>query len=69
LVNDLNYAVRVVVNAQAGITIPNGRLFTVDFDTCQGTAAVAPADFACTIESCGSSFGPIEGCSCTVRTP
>jgi len=69
LVNDLNYAVRVLIQAQAGGSIPNGKLFTIDFDSCQGAAPVTPADFACTIESCGSSFGPIDGCSCTVTLP
>jgi hypothetical protein len=69
LVNDLNYAVRVLIQAQSGGSIPSGKLFTVDFDSCQGAVAESPADFGCTIESCGSSFGPIDGCSCTVTTP
>ena len=69
LVNDLNYAVRVLIQAQAGATIPNGKLFTVDFDSCQGAMPVTPADFGCQIESCGNSFGPIDGCTCTVRLP
>ena len=69
LVNDLNYALRVVINATAGAAIPNGRLYTVDFDGCQGAAATTPSDFGCTIESCGSSTGPISGCTCTVVLP
>jgi hypothetical protein len=69
LVNDLNYAVRVTMLAQAGVTIPDGKLFTIDFDSCQGAMPVTPADFGCTIESCGSSFGPIDGCTCTVSLP
>jgi len=68
LVNDLNYAVRVVIQASSGNSIPDGRLFTVDFDSCQGQAAVTPADFGCQIETCGSSFGSISGCTCTVTT-
>jgi hypothetical protein len=68
LVNDLNYAVRVVVQANSG-TIPDGKLFTIDFDTCQGASPVTPADFGCSVESCGSSFGPIDGCTCAVVTP
>lgn len=69
LVNDLNYAVRVLIQGQAGVTIPSGRLFTVDFDSCQGAASVSASDFACTLESCGSSSGPIDGCTCTVTVP
>ena len=67
LVNDLNYAVRVLIQAQSGAVIPSGQVFTVDFDSCDGAPLVGPSDFGCTIESCGSSFGPIDGCSCIVR--
>ena len=66
LVNNLGYALRVLINAQAGSTIPDGPLFTVDFDSCQGSEPATPADFGCTVESCGSSFGPIDGCTCSV---
>ena len=69
LVNDLNYALRVVINASAGSSIPSGRLFTIDFDSCSGQAAVTPADFGCQVESCGSSAGPIVGCTCSVTLP
>lgn len=68
LVNDLNYAVRVLIQGLGGATVPNGRLFTIDFDSCQGAMSVTPADFGCQIESCGSSFGPVDGCTCTVTT-
>ena len=69
LVNDLDYAVTVLIQGQAGGTVPSGKLFTIDFDTCQGAAAVTPADFGCSIESCASSSGPIDGCTCTVTLP
>src|SRR4030095_16015648 len=69
LVSDLNYAVRVVLNAGVGSSIPSGKLFTIDFDSCQGQSPVTPADFGCQIESCGSSTGPIEGCTCSVAAP
>jgi hypothetical protein len=69
LVNDLNYAVNVLIQAQAGGTVPSGKLFTIDFDTCQGSAPVTAADFACSVESCASSSGPIDGCTCTVSSP
>jgi hypothetical protein len=68
LVNDLNYAVRVVLQAQTGFTIPSGRLYTIDFDTCSGAMPVTPADFGCQVESCGSSNGPIADCTCVVTT-
>jgi cysteine-rich repeat protein len=69
LVNDLNYAVRVLIQAQGGASIPDGKLFTVDFDSCEGSEPVTSADFGCSIESCGSSFGLIDGCTCQVSVP
>ena len=69
LVNDLNYAVRVLIQAQSGAVIPGGQIFTVDFDSCDGAAPVSPSDFECIVESCGSSFGPIDGCTCVVSPP
>ena len=65
--NDLDYALRVVVTRSSQIAA--GRLFSVDFDTCQGGPAPTLADFGCTVEGCASSFGPIDGCTCTVVTP
>jgi cysteine-rich repeat protein len=69
LVMDLNYAVRVVLNAGSGSSLPNGQVFTIDFDSCTDTEPVSEADFGCTVESCGSSFGTIEGCTCSVTGP
>lgn len=66
-VNDLDYGVRVVLTRSGQIAA--GRIFSVDFDTCQGAAAVAVADFGCTVEGCATSFGSIDGCTCTVVTP
>jgi hypothetical protein len=66
-VNDLDYALRIVVGR--GIGIPAGRLATIDFDSCQGAAAATPADFGCTVEGCGDGSGPIPGCTCTITTP
>lgn len=66
-VNDLDYAVRVVVSRAGGLS--EGRLFLADFDSCSGAAVPTVADFACTIEGCASSFGPIDGCRCAVVTP
>jgi cysteine-rich repeat protein len=69
LVNNLLYAVRVVLIAQAGGTIPSGQVFTIDFDSCADSNPVTPADFGCTVVSCASSSGPIDGCTCTVTAP
>lgn len=66
-VNDLDYAVRVVATRSSPIA--PGRIFSVDFDTCQGAAAPTAADFGCAVSGCASSFGPIDGCTCTVVTP
>jgi len=59
-------ALRVLIQGNSGTLIQNGRLFLVNFDTCSGAMAVTPADFGCQVESCGSSFGPIAGCTCVV---
>ena len=63
-VNDLDYGVRVVLTRSSQIA--PGRIFSVDFDTCQGAAAVTAADFGCTVEGCASSFGSVDGCQCIV---
>ncbi|MBI1815670.1 MAG: hypothetical protein HYR72_11870 [Deltaproteobacteria bacterium] len=66
-VNDSDYALRVVLSRSAAI--PPGRLFTIDFDSCQGAAALAVTDFGCTVEGCANVFGAVQGCTCTVGTP
>jgi hypothetical protein len=66
-VNDLDYALRVVVTRSG--QIPPGRLFTVDFDGCQGAAAAVAADFGCIVVDCATSFGPVDGCTCSVAGP
>jgi hypothetical protein len=66
-VNDLDYALRVVITRSGAIT--PGRLFNVNFDRCGGAAAPTPSDFACTVEGCASSFGDVAGCTCQVVTP
>lgn len=62
--NDLDYALRVVVTRQGSLS--PGRLFTVDFDSCRDAAAVMATDFGCAVEGCASSFGTVEGCTCSV---
>jgi hypothetical protein len=66
-INDLDYALRVVVTRSN--PIPVGRLFTVDFDSCAGAAVPTVVDVACTVEGCATSFGAVEGCSCAVTLP
>jgi hypothetical protein len=68
LVTDFDFAVRVLIQGQSGTVIPSGRLFTINFDTCSGAVAVTPADFGCQTETCSSSNGVIDGCTCTVTT-
>lgn len=65
-VNDLDYAARVVVTHSP---LPTGRLFTIDFDICAGAAAPTTSDVSCIVDGCSSSFGPLDGCTCTVSGP
>jgi len=67
IMNDLNYAAEVTMTRNG--TLPVGRLFTIDFDGCQGAAVPALTDLFCTVLDCGSAFGSVDGCSCTVVTP
>ncbi len=62
--NDLDYALRTVLSRSSGFS--PGQLYTVDFDSCQGAAAVTVDDFACTVEGCSNTFGTVTGCSCAV---
>jgi hypothetical protein len=66
-INDLDYAVRVVIGRTAGLT--NALLYSVKLDTCQGAPAVTAADFGCIMEACAGAGGPIAGCTCTVTGP
>lgn len=66
-VNDFDYALRVVLSRAGGL--PQGRIFTVDFDSCQGATAPAASDFACAVEGCAGQFGPLAGCACSVVIP
>ncbi|HVM96124.1 MAG TPA: hypothetical protein VMT89_07030 [Candidatus Acidoferrales bacterium] len=66
-VNDLDYALRVVLSRST--TIPAGRLFTVDFDGCQGAVAPTAASFGCHVEQCANTFGNVQGCTCSVAFP
>ncbi len=65
--NDLNYALRTIVNRNAGLL--NGKLYQILFDRCTSAPVPVPADFACTVEGCAGQFGTIEGCTCSVVAP
>jgi len=67
VVNDKNYAVEVQVSRSG--SLPEGRLFNIDFDGCQNAAVPTTADLACGILDCASSFGSVTGCTCAVTTP
>ncbi len=64
-VNDLDYAVRVVITRNTTL----GHLFTARFDTCSGAPPALSADFGCIVEGCAGGAGPITGCTCTVSVP
>jgi cysteine-rich repeat protein len=72
-VNDLNYAIRVVLaDPDIGTTggVPSGAAFTIQMDTCQGAPAPAPADFVCTVvASSGLAFTSVPGVTCNVSVP
>ena len=65
--NDRDYELRVVVTRGDGI--PPGRVFTVNFDACDGAAPVTAADFSCMVEGCASVFGNVGGCTCALTLP
>jgi hypothetical protein len=57
-------ALRVVLS-RAQPFVP-GRLFTIDFDGCEGATTLTGADFACQLEGCANQFGKVDGCACSV---
>ncbi|MBI3386733.1 MAG: hypothetical protein HY027_03225 [Deltaproteobacteria bacterium] len=63
-VNDLDYALRVVLSRAN--PIPLGRIFTIDFDACDTAPPPAAVDFGCTVEGCANRFGRVDGCTCVV---
>lgn len=47
--------------------LPAATVFTVDFDRCQGTPAVRPADFRCQVKEASTPSGElIDGSTCSV---
>jgi hypothetical protein len=62
--NDQDYALRAVASGTKAI--PAGRLFTIEFDRCEGAPAPTVADLSCAVDACASSSGPAQGCHCTI---
>jgi hypothetical protein len=65
--NDLDYALRVVVTATAGLT--QQPAFSISFDDCTDADPPTAGQFRCIIEGCATEFGTIEGCECSVELP
>lgn len=64
--NDLDYAVREVVASFN--PIPEGRLFTLTFQDCQGATPPAASEFGCRVEDAADQLGlPVDGVTCTVQ--
>lgn len=66
-INDLDYALRVVITRAGAIT--PGRIFNVNFDRCASAATPSLANFKCTVLGCASAFGDVDGCACEVVSP
>ena len=58
-----------LIMAIAGMAaLPQGRIFTVDFDRCQGTPAPRASDFTCTVPEASNPKGElVGGATCTVE--
>ncbi len=66
-VNDLGYALRVVVSKKEGL--PAGPLLDVDLDICSGAPAAQVGDLSCRVESCAQGGGKLPDCTCSVSLP
>jgi hypothetical protein len=64
--NDLDYALRIVINKASGLAQDPTALNSIIFDRCTGAPVPVPADFGCTVEGCSGEFGLIDGCVCTI---
>jgi cysteine-rich repeat protein len=68
--NDLDYALRLVLFSADASPFTPGRLFTVQFDNCQGAAAPSANDFRCTVESAADvNSSTVAGVTCGVTLP
>lgn len=64
LLNDLDYAVKVVLTKSG--TIEPGQVFTLAFDRCESAPAPAASDFSCQVAGCATAAGDIQDCSCRI---
>jgi len=68
IINDRDYSLRVVKSRTE--PLPEGKLFTVQFDLCSGAVAPTVDDFACFAASCSDEFSlPVSDCLCTLLVP
>ena len=70
--NDLDHAMRAFVSKSTPFTtIPAGRLFRVDFQTCQGSPAPVSGEFPCTVLSASNQLGTdvTAATTCSVTVP
>jgi hypothetical protein len=66
--NDLDYGLIEVLGSLS--PIPTPRLFTINFDTCQGAPAVTAGDFSCSVKNASDTDGnDLTGVTCTVVVP
>ena len=66
--NDLDYGLLEVLASSSSVA--PGRIFTVTFDTCQGTPPVQATDFRCLVKDASDSMGlAVAGAGCTVSLP
>jgi len=61
VVNDLDYALRLVVTDSKRIPSHIG---TVQFDTCKGAPDATDAGLSCIVEACAGHGGPLADCYC-----
>jgi hypothetical protein len=65
---DFDYILRGVISG--GQAFQTTRVFTVNFDNCDGAPAVTAEDFECTVlEAVNQSFQNVPGVTCAVSFP
>jgi len=66
--NDLDDALREGIASSAALA--PGRLFTIQFEDCQGATPPGTGDFSCTVEDASDPAGnTVTGVTCAVSTP
>lgn len=63
--NDQDYGLTMVIFSPDSSPLAQGRLFTVQFDRCEGAGAVAPSDFTCLVPNAADTEArPVSGVTC-----